>query len=364
MDVVWMRLRRVNRDTKHILYSNMSGELKSVLEDGPIEGEPLVSVCVITYNHGKYIRQCLDGILMQKVNFPYEILIHDDASPDDTADIIREYWEKYSTVIKPILQTENQHSQGRSASKFNYDRAKAKYIALCEGDDYWTDDGKLQMQVDFLEEHGEYVGTAHSVCIVDIDGVPKERVKNWIVYDSDHVFSAECLNKRWLAGQTASLVYRNIFQTLSQDILEKYYACKSHGDRKLTVMLASLGEIQCFGNVMSHYRQVTHTGTSANAQVANKPPAKWQYFMEEAICEFARDAFNLTINPSHEYVRLSAAGILYFIMHPSAIALKDVMYVIWNGRVKITGIVAYMLPRMVSEYPKALFRKIKREFGT
>jgi glycosyltransferase involved in cell wall biosynthesis len=77
------------------------------------ETVPLVSVSVITYNHEKYIRQCLDGILMQNVNFPYEVLVHDDASPDGTADIIREYEAKYPDIIKPIYQTENQYSQGR-----------------------------------------------------------------------------------------------------------------------------------------------------------------------------------------------------------------------------------------------------------
>ena len=77
-------------------------EYGSVLDGYIVPGEPLVSVNVITYNHGKYVRQCLDGILMQKVNFPYEVLVHDDASPDDTADIIREYEARFPTVIKPI----------------------------------------------------------------------------------------------------------------------------------------------------------------------------------------------------------------------------------------------------------------------
>ena len=214
-----MRRRRVNRDTKHILYSNMSGELKSVLEDGPIEGEPLVSVCVITYNHGKYIRQCLDGILMQKVNFPYEVLIHDDASPDDTADIIREYWAKYPTVIKPILQTENRYSRGLPIGKLNYERAKGKYIALCEGDDYWTDEGKLQMQVDFLEEHGEYVGTAHNVRVVDENGVdvPDEMKHLYPAYE-EHKFTITDTEYMRLAGQYASIVSEYISYGIAKNV--------------------------------------------------------------------------------------------------------------------------------------------------
>lgn len=123
---------------------------------------PIVSISCITYNHAPYIRQCLDGFLMQKTSFPIEILIHDDASTDGTQDIIREYEVRYPEIIKPIYQKENQYSKGVKVSlKYNYPRAKGKYIALCEGDDYWTDPLKLQKQVDFLESHPDYVMCSH-----------------------------------------------------------------------------------------------------------------------------------------------------------------------------------------------------------
>jgi glycosyltransferase involved in cell wall biosynthesis len=122
-----------------------------------MHNEPLVSVCCITYNHEKYIREAIEGFLMQETSFPIEILIHDDASTDKTADIIREYEAKYPNIIKPIYQTENQYSKGVGISAtYQWPRAKGKYIALCEGDDYWTDPYKLQKQVDFLEANPEY----------------------------------------------------------------------------------------------------------------------------------------------------------------------------------------------------------------
>ena len=114
----------------------------------------LVSIICNTYNHEPYIRQCLDGFIMQKTTFAFEILIHDDASTDNTANIIREYEAKYSTIIKPIYQTENQYSKKIGIMKtFQYPRVKGKYIAFCEGDDYWIDPLKLQKQVDYMEEH-------------------------------------------------------------------------------------------------------------------------------------------------------------------------------------------------------------------
>lgn len=116
--------------------------------------DPLVSIICITYNHEPYIRQCLDGFMMQKTNFPFEVLIHDDASTDKTADIIREYEARYPDVIKPIYQTENQYSKGvKIGLTYLYPNAKGKYIAECEGDDYWTDPLKLQKQVDFLDSN-------------------------------------------------------------------------------------------------------------------------------------------------------------------------------------------------------------------
>ncbi len=114
--------------------------------------QPLVSICCITYNHESYIRETIEGFLMQKTKFPIEVLIHDDASTDKTADIIREYENKYPDIIKPIYQFDNKYSKGISVSEtYNFPRARGKYIAMCEGDDYWTDPSKLQKQVDFME---------------------------------------------------------------------------------------------------------------------------------------------------------------------------------------------------------------------
>ena len=272
----------------------MSGEFKSVLEDGPIEGEPLVSVCVITYNHGKYIRQCLDGILMQKVNFPYEVLIHDDASPDDTADIIREYWEKYPTVIKPILREENQYSKGVDVSRFNFDRAKAKYIAQCEGDDYWTDDGKLQMQVDFLEEHGEYVECGHNIIVLE-EGRINEKHPASRASERIYTFSDLADGKRWMVA-TASAVYRNVFLELSENKKDDYYSCTANGDLKLQLLLSQYGDCYMFKKQMSVYRYIISTGTSYNARMHGKNTEKIRYDYYLSAVNFMKKSFGIDLN--------------------------------------------------------------------
>jgi glycosyltransferase involved in cell wall biosynthesis len=117
----------------------------------------MVTIRCITYNHEAYIRQALEGFVMQKTNFRFEAIVHDDASTDGTAAIIREYAEKYSDIIKPIYETENQYSKyDGTLDRIMNAASRGKYIAFCEGDDYWIDPLKLQKQVDFLDANPEY----------------------------------------------------------------------------------------------------------------------------------------------------------------------------------------------------------------
>lgn len=130
--------------------------------------EITVSIICNTYNHELYVRDALEGFIKQETNFGIEILIHDDASTDATAQIIREYEEKYPHLIKPIYQTENQYSKGiKISATYHYPRIRGKYIAFCEGDDYWTDPLKLQKQVDALEAHPEIDMCAHSTKMIN-----------------------------------------------------------------------------------------------------------------------------------------------------------------------------------------------------
>lgn len=129
----------------------------------------LVSISCTTYNQKGYIDKCLEGFIKQKCDFKFEILIHDDASTDGTIEVINEFQRKYPKLIKPIIQKENQWSKGVRGmnAKYNFSRASGKYIALCEGDDYWTDPLKLQKQVDFLEQNKDFAFCAHHVNLVN-----------------------------------------------------------------------------------------------------------------------------------------------------------------------------------------------------
>lgn len=210
--------------------------------------EPVVSICCLTYNHILYIRQCLDGFMMQKINFPIEILIYDDASTDGTQGIIREYEKKYPDIIKPIYQKENQYSKGIKVSLvYNYSRAKGKYIALCEGDDYWTDPYKLQKQVDFLESHPDYVMCSHrfNQYIQEKELLEEEQDKDFKGADYD---LKNLIGGKWLT-QTLTVMYRR-----SALDLKRYAAYGMSMDMILFYELLRNGKGYCFPDIMAVYR--------------------------------------------------------------------------------------------------------------
>ena len=116
----------------------------------------IVTICCTVYNHEPYIRKCLEGFVMQKTNFRFEAIVHDDASTDNSVEIIKEFEEKYPDIIKPIYEVENQYSKhGGSLWRILNEHTRGKYVAFCEGDDYWTDPLKLQKQVCFFKNHPE-----------------------------------------------------------------------------------------------------------------------------------------------------------------------------------------------------------------
>lgn len=211
---------------------------------------PVVSICCLTYNHEPYIRQCLDGFVMQKTNFPIEILIHDDASTDRTQDIIREYEAKYPNIIKPIYQKENQYSKGVKVSLvYNYSRAKGKYIALCEGDDYWTDPYKLQKQVDFLESHPDYVMCSHKW-----DELLEDEKKicygnpTYVNQDGETYNLNDFVHGKWCC-QPLTIMYR-----ASALDLQYYNQFRKAKDITLIYLLLKQGKGYCLPEVMGTYR--------------------------------------------------------------------------------------------------------------
>lgn len=213
---------------------------------------PLVSISCITYNHEAFIRDAIEGFLMQKTTFPVEILIHDDASTDGTAKIVREYEEKYPGLIFPIYQTENLYSQGIKISiNFQYPRASSKYIALCEGDDYWTDPLKLQKQVDFLESHEEY-----TACITHAKVSNEIENKSYpykILIEEGDVPLEKIIERGGAIYPTASIVFRK--SCVESEIFKRLINANLSGDTILIITARLLGKVFFMNHTTCVYRR-------------------------------------------------------------------------------------------------------------
>jgi len=212
-----------------------------------------VSVAMITYYHEEYIRAAIDGILMQETDFNFEIVIGEDASNDNTPDIINGYMEKHPGKFRVIFHRENIGMMPNFVQTLN--SCKGSYIALCEGDDYWVDKSKLQKQVDFLEANEDFSGCFHNVIAKD-ERLAQLDPKPWRIYDRD-VFNLKDTFSRTALFHTCSFVFR-------KSALEtpKWFMNVKSGDMSLFAIVASKGNLKLLPGNMSVYRKndggVTH----------------------------------------------------------------------------------------------------------
>ena len=220
------------------------------------EKTPLVSVICLTYNHEKYIRRCLEGFLKQKTGFDYEVIVHDDASTDATPDIVREYAEKAPDIIKPILQKENRFSRGLSIIEpVILPVLRGEYVAMCEGDDYWTDPLKLEKQVRALADHPDCRLCLHLVDNVTEQGepmnatCPMERIQTGM------------MDSRAFIGRSGDFFHLSSTMYYKADLQQYYESDPEYkrismvGDKPLLLYLGTCGNVYYINEAMSCYRQ-------------------------------------------------------------------------------------------------------------
>lgn len=219
---------------------------------------PRLSVIVPTFNHGKFITQTLDGILQQKTNFDVEILIGDDASTDNTSLIIKEFQKRFPDKIKAFLHPKNLGPSepkmlgGKNNVTFLFQQATSQYIALCEGDDYWTNPHKLQKQVDFLDVNPEYALTHHQLEIIYEDGSATQLFNEENQPETSELKDL-LADESWFLG-TASTVFRNTIRGEFPD----WWLKTASGDLGIFILTTQYGKIKYFAETMGIYRK--HSG--------------------------------------------------------------------------------------------------------
>ncbi len=210
----------------------------------------VVSVCCITYNHEKFIAEALDGFLMQKTKFKFEIIIGEDCSTDNTREIVEEYMRKYPDILRLVTHTQNVGAIKNQIRILN--AAKGKYIALCDGDDYWTDPFKLQKQVDFMESHKDCAICCHYTRVINEAGE--------LVYQNPSPAALEFTYEDVLLGKreetrVCSVMHKNNY--LVKQISRQSWLYHTHGTDtffKLYTIAHSRGKIYVMPEIMGVYR--------------------------------------------------------------------------------------------------------------
>ena len=221
-----------------------------------------VMIHCLVYNHEPYLRDCLEGFVSQKTDFPFKAIVHDDCSTDGSAAIIREYAEKYPHIIEPIYETENQWRKGTLNSiMYGAILGRSPYIAYCEGDDYWIDPYKLQKQVDYMDAHPECTMTCSNVELLTPKGIINDsdkRKNEWFFHEKSKLMSTEEVIHT--CGHTCTLMIRSALFDAYPEVCKKCGV----GDYPLQIYAALQGTVYCFAEKTSVYRFQTPSSYTTN----------------------------------------------------------------------------------------------------
>lgn len=230
-----------------------TGDLKEYINGNAGKKDIMVSVLCLAYNHENYISKALDSILMQKTDFKIEVIVHDDASTDQTARIIRQYYKKYPEIIVPVFQQENQYSAGKwIISDFMCPKIRGRYVAICEGDDYWTDPLKLQKQAVFMEAHPEYSSCIHAAYCMD--ALTGKTINEIRLAEKDMDFGlTDAIRGLGSKAPTNSVLYRADINKKKSGI-EKSLPFTGVGDNLDMIIYSMFGPVHYINEVMSVYR--------------------------------------------------------------------------------------------------------------
>ncbi|MDE6617168.1 MAG: glycosyltransferase, partial [Lachnospiraceae bacterium] len=250
--------------------------------------KPLVSILCLSYNHQKYIKQCLDSLLMQETLFDYEIIVNDDCSIDGTVGILKEYEEKYKGKLRVIYHNQNEYSIKKNIPLINlFEAARGVYLAFCECDDFWNDLSKLQKQICYLQTHSDVYAIYHNVNIIDGFG-KNTKHEGSFSYKQEHICNlSEFTSYGRIAGQLSSLVCRNFWKELPCSCKNFFQNSVANGDQLIYITNILNGNVFYIEPRMSTYRYITSEGTSWSAVTKSKNLCLFRCDLMEDIKKYA-----------------------------------------------------------------------------
>lgn len=255
--------------------------------------EVKVSVMMVTYNHEKYLEEAILSVINQNVDFRYELLIGEDCSTDHTREIAVKYQRLYPKIIRLILHNKNVGALKNEADLRK--KCRGQYIAVLEGDDYWTNMDKLRRQVEFLDSHPKYIGVTHNVDVLDENGKKLPFNLEGIHHQKEHVYTKKDALDFKMIGHLSGWMYRNIWKSISGREFELIKRCAVNSDVKLSVILGYKGNVYFMEDTWSVYRR-RMSGDGWSATHNNRNLELYYYEMNVRLRDLLEQCYNKKVD--------------------------------------------------------------------
>lgn len=296
--------------------------------------EIMLTVKMLTYNHEKYIAKAIESILSQKTEYRFELLIGEDCSTDSTREIVRKYAKQYPEIIRPFFHKRN---VGCTRNSYMLDvHARGKYIAGCEGDDFWCDDRRIQKDVDFLESHPRFSGVCHKCMVVNEEGKEiserefSDREAFWRF--NKKIYSLKDFEQWMLPGHGSARTGRNVIKGHEKECTIIHKASKRVGDRTHTLLQVLDGDIYCMDDIVSCYRYRTQSGNINFMALQNNKNLKAEEFL--MLCKLEKwtwETRGVSLDLSRVKKDRVAASVVLLMKNPSMQNLSVVFQIIKNS---------------------------------
>jgi glycosyltransferase involved in cell wall biosynthesis len=301
--------------------------------NGPVSS-PTVSICCATHNHRNWIEDALRGFLCQETRFPFEIIVRDDASQDGTTEIVREFARRYPNIVRPLINAENRFSKGERPSHVWHTIARGKFVALCEGDDYWISPSKLQKQVDLLEAHPEAVMSV-ALTYQQKGGAPERQMFSTVRTDAKTLLDFEDVHSSYY--HTSTYVIRS---DILFPVIQRYFMGRTvFGDTALRAILVSLGPFALLPEPVSVYRE---TGKGIWTSLDKLTQLQWEFDSAKGLADLLSGK-----HAQRQRSRLYGISLGMFKVHTKRGSLLPGLRwaprVLWYGVRKIPGYISKKL---------------------